>query len=139
MTPFEKVVQEMLEIHRRKNSDYTGDSGDNLANFRMAEKFGVSTFDGILVRMSDKYSRIASLVKKAKEGKEAAVQDESLRDTLIDLANYAIIAITAMEDAKEGHMKFDTSSFTWRSSNAPEFDEPDPDDESWNGGQDYGC
>lgn len=102
MTPFETVIQKMLKIHAAKNSDYTCDSPDELKNFRTVEMFGIKMVDGIFARMTDKFCRIASLWKKAKEGKEAEVKDEAITDTLLDLANYAVIAITALEELKEG-------------------------------------
>lgn len=52
----------MLKIAEAKNADYCG-SDDPFANFRQIENIGVTTAEvGILVRMSDKMSRIANLL-----------------------------------------------------------------------------
>ena len=51
-------------------------------------ELGVEPWKGILVRMSDKWARIVQLSTK-----EAAVKDETIEDTLLDLANYALLCI----------------------------------------------
>lgn len=67
-------------MYHRKNHDY-GDS------FRKSlEEFGLVA---AVVRMSDKMERIKTLSK----GEKAKVQDEKIRDTLMDLANYAIMTV----------------------------------------------
>lgn len=53
---------------------------------------------GVLVRLSDKYSRIKSL--STRERNEGEFVDESIEDTLIDLANYALIAIILLKERK---------------------------------------
>ena len=86
---FNELLIKMGEIHDAKNSDYAG--GNPLGNFMEAEGFNVNAFKGVLIRLSDKYIRIKSLsVLADMKGK---VKDESIEDTLIDLANYALIAI----------------------------------------------
>jgi Domain of Unknown Function (DUF1599). len=62
----------------------------------MTEGFGVHPFEGVLVRMSDKWARINSLVKHG----TSEVRDESIEDTLVDLANYAFIAVLILRDSK---------------------------------------
>lgn len=70
---------------RKKNHDYAGD--DFFKNFKMTESLGiVGTEQWFLVRMCDKLSRLATLIG---EKREAKVSDESVEDTLLDLANYS--------------------------------------------------
>lgn len=88
------LLDEMKDLHIRKNAGYAGDSPDPWANFRMSEAFGVSSFLGVLVRMSDKYIRITNLVKSPKNEKVG----ENIKDTLFDLAAYALIAIAILEE-----------------------------------------
>jgi hypothetical protein len=83
---FNALVDEILALHDRKSSDYSED-GDPLSNFKRASKFGVTPFKGVLVRLSDKWSRIEQLTS----GKTP--QNESLRDSLIDNAVYSLIAV----------------------------------------------
>ena len=76
----------MAKIHSDKNHDYATNA-DPLSNFRECEGFGVDAGKGIMVRMSDKWSRLKQLELKG----EALVKDESLLDTLLDLANYSVL------------------------------------------------
>lgn len=89
---FYELIEEICELHARKNADYARDD-DPLSNFRQAENFGIPAWQGILVRLSDKWSRIQELTK----GKTP--QNESLRDSLIDNAVYSLLAIVLLEEA----------------------------------------
>ena len=83
---------------KKKNHDYTGakDMVDPFANFRAVEAFGIETEKGFITRMSDKMARIGSFVKRG----ELAVKDESVKDTLLDLANYAMLFAAYLESKK---------------------------------------
>jgi nitrogen regulatory protein PII-like uncharacterized protein len=89
-----ELTDKMKDIHIRKNAGYAGDCPDAFKNFRESEDFEVSAFKGCMVRMSDKWSRIKSLSKNPKND----MVGESIKDTLIDLANYSIIAICLYEE-----------------------------------------
>jgi hypothetical protein len=94
---FIELLDTMRDIHERKNAGYAGDSADRWANFRMATMFGISAFKGCLVRMSDKFIRIANLTVNPHNEKVG----ESIKDTLIDLANYALIAYCLLEEEEK--------------------------------------
>lgn len=96
-TRYLALLDEMKELHIRKNAGYSGESLDRWANFRMSEGFGVSAFLGCLVRMSDKFIRITNLVKNPKN----EMVGESIIDTLKDLAAYALIAICLYEEEEK--------------------------------------
>lgn len=83
---------------QKKNQDYTGakDTIDPFANFRAVEAFGIETEKGFVTRMTDKMARIGSFVKRG----ELAVKDESVKDTLLDLANYAMLFAAYLESTK---------------------------------------
>ena len=76
-----KVQQEGLELFMKKNADY----GDAFA------KYGVI---GVLMRIEDKIQRSMSITKSGVN----LVKDEGIRDTLIDLHNYAAMAIMLMDE-----------------------------------------
>jgi hypothetical protein len=78
-----EIFMEDMALLRAKGHDYAGNE-DCLANLR---KHGLY---GIVVRLSDKFSRLESLAKQG-WGK-AEVKDESVRDTLRDIRNYAFLA-----------------------------------------------
>ncbi len=93
---FYELLARMEAIHDAKNHDYSADA-DPLSNFRKCEVFGIPAWRGSLVRMSDKWSRIEQLAG----GKNAAVKDEALEDTLLDLANYALLTIVLKQECAE--------------------------------------
>ena len=77
-----KIQDSCREIFAKKNADY-GDA------------FAIHGTIGVLIRINDKLSRYTNLTKK---GIEIKVDDETLRDTLMDLHNYAAMALMCMED-----------------------------------------
>jgi len=82
-----QAIEKMKEIMINKSSDYASDE-DVLANFRVCEKlFDIPDYTGISIRLSDKLSRVKNLIKD----NNPKVKDESLEDTLIDLANYSLL------------------------------------------------
>ena len=84
-----RICRELTETYERKNKDYGNSFSDT---FR---KWGIVS---AAIRMSDKMRRVESLVLNGK----AEVSDESLRDTLMDLANYAIMTVIEMDENKKG-------------------------------------
>lgn len=90
---FYKLIWEMCMVHEVKNKSY-GVDGNPLGNFMESERFGIPAWKGILVRISDKVSRIYNLTAKADDPEYAdAIKMESLEDTFLDLANYAILGL----------------------------------------------
>lgn len=92
----EKFFSDCIEISRKKNSDYTGQNADPFSNFQSVEVLGIKTEQGFLTRMMDKMKRIASFV----ENGELQVKDESVKDTLKDLANYSCLLAGYIESKK---------------------------------------
>lgn len=90
---FDKLIAEIVDLHNRKNHDYAQDA-DPLSNFRRCESFGIPAWKGVLVRLSDKWSRVEQL----SSGKQP--KNESLRDSLIDSAVYSLIAVLLLDEQK---------------------------------------
>lgn len=88
---FEAILERMAAIHKAKNADYG--SSYNLAPALL----GIPAHVGILVRITDKLARACKLA----QGQAAQVQDEVLTDTLMDLANYAVLAVLALHKKEE--------------------------------------
>ena len=93
---FYELIQTMKDTHDAKRHDYAN-TDDVFANFRTCEMAGIPAWKGCCVRIGDKFSRIMGFAKKEK----LKVKDESIKDTLIDLANYAIIALILYEEEQE--------------------------------------
>jgi hypothetical protein len=53
--------------------------------------------DSVLIRLKDKYNRLKSLTKP---GQKQMVLDESMEDTLLDLANYCILTLVKIRKNK---------------------------------------
>lgn len=98
---FYELLWECAKLHEAKNKDYADSVADPLANFRQSEAFNVPAFEGVLVRLSDKWMRLTNIWRKHKRGEEAAVSAETIIDTLKDLANYALIAAVLYEEIKD--------------------------------------
>lgn len=90
---FHQLLEELGDIHSRKSAGYSGKENP-LSNFYGSAKFGVSPFLGCLVRLSDKFNRLTNIVKD----ESLEMVNESIVDTLMDLAAYALIAIILLED-----------------------------------------
>ena len=89
---FYQLLDEIAVLHSRKNFDYSKQDAP-LSNFQRATALGVEPWRGVLVRMSDKWSRIEQLAN----GKTP--KNESMRDSLVDLAVYALLCVLLQEDA----------------------------------------
>jgi hypothetical protein len=77
----EKIQNEALELFKKKNADY----GDAFA------KFGLI---GILMRIEDKIQRSLSITKNGVN----LVDDEKIRDTLLDLHNYSAMGLILLDE-----------------------------------------
>jgi len=76
-----EVQQTGLELFKKKNTDY----GDAFA------KYGTI---GVLMRIEDKIQRCISITKNGVN----LVNDEGIKDTLIDLHNYAAMALMLLNE-----------------------------------------
>lgn len=80
---FKAITEEMAKLYEVKNKNYGNSFDESLDE------------DGLLVskiRIGDKFKRFSSLLKMNSNG----TPDESIRDTLIDMANYAIMTVMWM-------------------------------------------
>jgi len=90
----------LVEITERKNHDYAGASNDPFTNFLLVERSQiVSAEKGILVRMMDKISRVNNFIDQG----VLKVRDESIEDTLKDLANYSALLANYIHHKKQQH------------------------------------
>lgn len=85
--------------------EYTNHLADvlNQKNLAYGDSFSKSLDeDGLLVlkiRLGDKFNRISSLIKRD----ELKENDESLEDTLLDMAGYSILGLKYLKEHKKEH------------------------------------
>ena len=91
---FIEEVLTIVDLHSRKNADYSKDD-DPYSNFFVVEEVGVPAYIGVFVRMSDKWERLKNLLAKGEENR--AVKEEGLIDTARDLAVYSLIFVTLLK------------------------------------------
>ena len=84
ITQLMSVQEEARELFESKNKDY----GDAFARYGPV---------GVLVRVGDKLARLQHITQS---GVAIRVEDESVRDTLLDLHNYSAMAIMLMDENK---------------------------------------
>jgi hypothetical protein len=82
-----EICKEINELYAKKNHDY----GDSFHQTFVEEGMAMAR-----IRLGDKFNRFKTLSRNG----EQKVNDESIRDTLIDLANYAIMTVLEMEVAE---------------------------------------
>ena len=82
-----EITKQLNEIYIAKNTDYGDAFGDTF------KKLGIIS---AVTRIADKTNRLMSL--SAKTEAERNVKDETIKDTLMDLANYAIMTLIEMEE-----------------------------------------
>lgn len=90
---FYRILAQMADVHERKNHDYSSEK-DTLSNLRSPIE-GIPDWITSFVRLGDKVGRVRGFAERTMRDGVAtmAVKDESVEDTLIDLANYAILTL----------------------------------------------
>jgi len=93
---FYQIIVEACALHERKNRGYAG-KRNPLANFYECEDFGVKAWKGCIVRMSDKWSRMKTLINEENDPMLIeAKKMESLEDTIFDLGVYSFIELVLL-------------------------------------------
>jgi hypothetical protein len=90
------ILDNMQKVYEAKDNDYSA-TGLPMGNLRKCEDAGIDAWRGCLVRIGDKMSRLENFLKE----KEYLVVSEKAEDTVIDLANYAILMSCLVEEIKK--------------------------------------
>lgn len=85
-----ELVTALNKLYEQKNHDY----GDSFG--KLYRELGIIS---AVTRISDKYNRLVSLATKPDN--ERQVLDESISDTLLDMANYCLMAVMELNNEKE--------------------------------------
>ena len=84
---FEMVTAEMLNTYKKKNADYGNSFAETIREFG---------FIPAVARINDKVKRMKNIVKVQKMN----IESESLRDALLDTANYCVLTIVELDKQK---------------------------------------
>ena len=92
--PFLELLEELRQLHLSKSQDY-GSESDPLANIRQGAEFvGIEAWRGCLVRVADKVQRLKTYCRTGR------LVHEGVRDTLLDLSAYSLLAIVLFDEGK---------------------------------------
>lgn len=92
---FHELLKEIGDLHDRKQQDY-GTAGDPFANVRASAEWGIPGWVGALVRLNDKVVRLKQFARRG------SLSNESARDSMLDIAVYALIALVLYEAEGSG-------------------------------------
>lgn len=87
----EELCEELHDLYLKKNNDY----GDSFHTSFLEEGIAMPR-----IRLGDKFNRFKELSKSNNQ----QVKDESIEDTLIDLANYAIMTVVELRAKREDEL-----------------------------------
>lgn len=88
----QKLCDGLNDLYARKNHDY----GDSFHQIFVEEGLAMTR-----IRLGDKFSRFKTLSRiSPTDSTQQQVKDESIRDTLLDLANYAIMTVLELDEAE---------------------------------------
>lgn len=90
ITTFHDTIKSMEELYEKKNADYGDSITKNLKEYKQA-------FPSYLFRLKEKVDRCLSIYDKG----NVEVKDEKLEDTLLDIANYAVILTTYIKNKEK--------------------------------------
>ena len=80
---FADILKEMQELYNKKNADYGNSFSETI------QEFG---FTPAIARINDKFKRVKKMVKD-----EKMLVNESMRDNLMDIANYCVLTIIELD------------------------------------------
>jgi hypothetical protein len=94
-TAFVDLLREMQRLHESKSADY-GSEDDPLANVRSGADFvNIEPWRGCMVRIADKVQRLRTFCRTGR------LVHEGVRDTLLDLSAYALLAIVLFDEGRD--------------------------------------
>ena len=92
---FLDLLDEMRRLHESKSADY-GSETDPLANIRQGAEFvGIEPWRGCMVRIADKVQRLKTFCRTGR------LVHEGVRDTLLDLSAYSLLAIVLFDEGND--------------------------------------
>jgi hypothetical protein len=103
---FEAVLVQMVKTYRAKKQDYAGDNHPNQNFYDAAYQLGLTGGHSVEGLLATKAARLRVLLPRHWRGASGPA-NEGIRDTLLDRAVYAVIALTIWDEG--GYVADDTS------------------------------
>lgn len=91
------LYEDLIQVLKDKNNDYTAGSSSAFANFDASRDYGVPPLIGLCVRMGDKVKRVQTFCKN----KTLSVEGEHVQDAFKDIIGYCTIALAMIEEDKK--------------------------------------
>lgn len=91
---FECILAEMASVHRRKAKDYAGSAHPNQNFYDSASQTDLTAGHSVEVLIATKQARLKVLLPSFWTDNSTTPANESIYDTLLDRAVYAVIALT---------------------------------------------
>jgi len=89
---FYELLEAMADTYSAKSNDYSGDVP--MKDIKEVSEIGIEPWVGVVVRLVHKFGRLKTLTK----GRKAMCKDETIIDTLMDIACYSLITIILLEE-----------------------------------------
>jgi hypothetical protein len=96
--PFEAILIQMVETHRKKKQDYAGDGHPNQNFYDSAYQLGLTGGHSVEALIATKQARLRVLLPALWNNPDAQPENEGIGDTLLDRAVYAVIAMTIWKE-----------------------------------------
>lgn len=111
---FYSLLVELAALHSSKNQDYGGTKQHPFAVYKRSAKLGIEPWLAALCRLSEKWARLETFAQK----RAYLVEDETFKDTLLDMAVISLIVLILYEEENNANEK--ASPTQARTGNKPE-------------------
>lgn len=96
-SPISMVLMRLHNILRRKSADYAPEDDPLRTLCQGSTALGLDAATGIVLRLSDKMARLQNITRKGR----ASVNTETVYDTALDIAGYAVLLCTLVDGEAE--------------------------------------
>lgn len=93
---FEHILEQMRVIRRKKGHDYA-DENDTFKNYRIGELLDIRVWENILMRIGEKWTRLANFSKKG----TILVKEDKIESDMLDMAVQSVLMLMAYTEYKE--------------------------------------
>ena len=100
---FEAVMISMVQKHREKSADYSGDEHPNQNFYDSARQLALTGGHSVEQLIATKQARLRILLPRFWKDQDTTPLNEGIVDTLLDRAVYSVIAVTIWKEGGYGY------------------------------------